>query len=103
MHRYVRAAGCVAVYAMLAAGQATAQVTNQVVPPAPTVSNLLDSTPFPIIPDSIRQQHMVHVSPHLVVFGPATHAAILEFSNAGARPTEADVEVQYGYTYWQNE
>jgi hypothetical protein len=105
MHRYVRAAGCVAVYALLAAGQATAQGTKQGVTPAPapTVSNLLDSIPFQLIPDSIRQQHMVHVSPHLVVFGPATHAATLEFSNVGARPTEADVEVQFGYTYWQNE
>jgi hypothetical protein len=46
---------------------------------------------------------MVHVSPHLVVFTPGTRTATLEFSNRGSRPTEADVEVQYGFTYWQNE
>ena len=106
MHRYVRAAGCVAVYALLAVGQGMAQGTRKVVPPSPpppTVSTLLDSAPFPVIPDSIRQQHMVHVSPHLVVFNPATRAATLEFSNIGSHLTEADVEVQFGYTYWQNE
>ena len=88
---------------MLAAAQALAQGTPKGQPPAPTISNLLDSIPFQTIPDSIRQQHMVHVSPHLVVFTPATRATTLEFSNVGARSTEADVEVQFGYTYWQNE
>lgn len=79
------------------------QGQRQVGPPPATLNNLLDSIPLDLIPDSIRQQHMVHVSPHLVVFDPATRSATLEFSNIGALPTEADVEVQFGYTYWQNE
>lgn len=103
MHRYIRAAGGVAVYTMLAAGQVTAQKPGQQVTSQPTLDNLLDSIPLELIPDSIRQRHMVHVSPHLVVFTPSTRTATLEFSNEGSRPTEADVEVQFGYTYWQNE
>ncbi|HXC25208.1 MAG TPA: hypothetical protein VNU46_04775, partial [Gemmatimonadaceae bacterium] len=54
------------------------------------------------VPDSIRQLHMVHVSPHLIVFDPQVHTATLTFSNVGETPTEADVVIQYGFTVWQN-
>ena len=54
------------------------------------------------IPENVRQAHMVHVSPHLLVFDPATTSATLAFSNVGDAPTEADVVVQLGYTVWQN-
>ena len=52
------------------------------------------------ISDSVRQQHTVHVSPHLIVFDPHTRTASLEFSNQGATPIQADVEIQYGITDW---
>jgi hypothetical protein len=112
MHRYVRTAGCVAVYTMLATGHVTAQKPDQRVAPAPAVSALrdsmplktwLDSIPLTSIPDSIRRRRMVHVSPHLVVFAPDNRTATLEFRNGGPFPAEADVQVQFGYTYWQNE
>lgn len=51
---------------------------------------------------SIRQKHMVHVSPHLIVLDPVTESATLAFSNVGDAPTEADVVLQLGYTTWQN-
>lgn len=55
-----------------------------------------------ITPDDIRQLHMVHVSPHLVVFDPRTKSTTLEFSNEGNRVVEADVVIELGFTAWQN-
>ena len=64
---------------------------------------VVDSIPYDSIPDSIRQKHMLHVSPHLIVFDPITRSAVIEVSNWGNVPTEGDVETQLGYTYWQNQ
>ena len=50
----------------------------------------------------IRQEHMVHVSPHLIVFDPTSQSATVEFSNSGNTATEADVRIELGYTHWQN-
>ncbi|HXC25223.1 MAG TPA: hypothetical protein VNU46_04850 [Gemmatimonadaceae bacterium] len=54
------------------------------------------------LPEAIRQEHMVHVSPHLIVFDPTTKSATLEFSNIGSTQTDAEVAVQFGFTAWQN-
>jgi hypothetical protein len=54
------------------------------------------------IPERIRQAHMVHVSPHLIVLTPTTRSAVLDFSNTGDMPVEAEVVIQLGYTRWQN-
>jgi hypothetical protein len=52
------------------------------------------------VSDSVRQAHTVHVSPHLVVLDPHSTTATLTFSNEGTTPTQADVELQYGFTDW---
>lgn len=54
------------------------------------------------IPESVRQEHMIHVSPHLIVFDPATHTATVELSNIGSAPTYGVIVTQLGYTAWQN-
>ena len=102
MDRFVRTAGWVAVYALLAASRVTAQQPAQQAVPVPDLSGLrdslpletwLDSIPLHSIPDSIRQRRMVHISPHLVVFSPEHRTATLEFSNQGPFSAEADVQV----------
>jgi len=54
------------------------------------------------VPDSVRQQRMLHVSPHLLVLDPGTRSATLEFSNTGDKPVSANIAIQLGFTYWQN-
>lgn len=63
----------------------------------PTAGGTMDD-----LSDSLRQAHMVHVSPHLLVLDAHTPTTILTFSNQGDAPVEAAIVVQLGYTYWPN-
>ena len=58
-----------------------------------------DTTTIPVA-DAVRQQHLVHVSPHRVIFDATTRTAMLQFSNAGDAPTQATVHVVFAYTDW---
>lgn len=51
--------------------------------------------------DDPEQLHMVHVTPHLLVFDAHTRTATVTFSNEGNLPVEADVLLQYGVTRWR--
>ena len=52
--------------------------------------------------DSLRDVRRVHITPHLVVFDAKTRSATLTFSNAGGKPTQADIVIELGYAAWQN-
>ena len=58
-----------------------------------------DTSTIPV-DDAVRQQHLVHVSPHRVIFDATTRTATLQFSNAGDAPTQAAVHVVFAYTDW---
>ena len=51
-------------------------------------------------PDEV---HVIHVSPHVIVFDDHTRQATVTLSNAGAVPLEGDVVLQYGFTEWRNQ
>ncbi|HXC24401.1 MAG TPA: hypothetical protein VNU46_00690 [Gemmatimonadaceae bacterium] len=57
---------------------------------------------FDVVPDSLRERHLLHVSPHLIVFDPSTTSATLAFSNTDTVPKEADIVLQYGYHFYPN-
>ena len=97
-HRYhpsYRPAVCVALVTLVATNYGAAQ--------RPAAVAQVDTARVDTVAETIRQNHMVHVSPHLLVFDPSTKSATVEFSNIGDTPTEADVAIQLGYPYWQNE
>lgn len=48
----------------------------------------------------VRQQHMVHITPHRIIFDAKTRTAMLQFSNLGNKPTTAAVQVLFAYTDW---
>jgi len=54
------------------------------------------------VPDSVRKQRTLHVSPHLLVLDPGRRSATLEFSNTGDKTLSANIAIQLGFTYWQN-
>jgi hypothetical protein len=54
------------------------------------------------VSEEIRQAHMVHVSPHVLVFTPNSKTATIELSNQGKTPVSASVVVELGYTVWAN-
>lgn len=77
----------------LLAGPATRTASAQVRVPSYLVAK---------VPDSVREQRMLHVSPHLLVFDPGRRSATLEFSNHGDKTVSANIAIQLGFTYWQN-
>jgi hypothetical protein len=50
------------------------------------------------ISDSVRQEHLVHVSPHRIIFDDANRRATLTLQNLGAQTTQAEVQVVFAYT-----
>lgn len=52
------------------------------------------------ISDSLRERHLVHVTPHRVIFDASTHTATLTFSNEDDHPVQAQVQVLFAYTAW---
>lgn len=58
-----------------------------------------DATTLPM-DEAVRQQHMVHITPHRLVLDATTRTATLQFSNRGDKPTQAEVRVLFAYTDW---
>lgn len=92
--RLQTAAGAVAALILGGALQATplATLTAQ-------ISGGIDNSPLQVS-EEVRRTHMVHVSPHVLVFSPNSKTASIELSNEGTVPTTASVIVELGYTAW---
>lgn len=50
--------------------------------------------------DSLAQEHMVHVSPHVLVFNARSKTATLSFRNQGPYPVQGEVQVLFAYLAW---
>lgn len=70
-----------------------------VAPLSALAQSATDTSTIPVASE-VQQQHMVHVSPHRVIFDATTRTAVLQFSNAGDKPIEAHVSVLFAYTDW---
>lgn len=53
-----------------------------------------------VVSDQVREAHVVHVSPHQLVFDAQTRTATLTFRNTGEQPARGLVQVVFGYRMW---